>query len=341
MIGKGSISLNGTIAYAAQSAWILNATIRDNIIFGKTFDPKRYEAIIQACQLTHDLSLLDDGDLTEIGENGINLSGGQRQRVSIARAAYSDADVIVLDDPLSALDPEVSNRLFEDCIKGLMKGKTRIFATNQLHFLQHCDNVLALGDGIITEQGSFQELSKNKGEVSKLLKDLNANEESSEIRNSSSFGKAKSNSGEGKPKTNDTSGEKGTKGKSKPNALISEEERNVGGVSFSVYKKYLQAGGGAFLFSFILLMYILAVANELLNTLWVSLWTSDANYERQSQGFYLGLYSLFSITAGIFVFFRALLLARFGVRASRALHKLLLDSILRAPMSFFDTTPTV
>jgi ATP-binding cassette subfamily C (CFTR/MRP) protein 1 len=109
----GSIALNGKIAYAAQSSWILNATLRDNITFGSPYIKKKYDDIIRACQLTHDLSLLDAGDLTEIGENGINLSGGQRQRVSMARAAYSDADIVLFDDPLSALDPAVGKKVFD------------------------------------------------------------------------------------------------------------------------------------------------------------------------------------------------------------------------------------
>ena len=110
----------------------MNATIKDNILFGKPYDRIRYHAVLDACQLRHDLSVLEHGDATMIGERGINLSGGQKQRVSIARAAYANADICILDDPLSALDPEVGNAVFEECIDGLLGDSTRIFATNQL-----------------------------------------------------------------------------------------------------------------------------------------------------------------------------------------------------------------
>jgi len=173
ILGSGEVALKGSVAYASQSPWILNASLRDNILFGKPMDQERYDRVIKACQLTHDLKMLDDGDLTEIGERGINLSGGQKQRVSVARAAYSDASTIILDDPLSALDPEVGKQLFNDCIIGLMKGKTRLLVTNQLQFLRFCDSVVALGDGKVIEQGRFSDVASTEGgEVQRLLNEL-------------------------------------------------------------------------------------------------------------------------------------------------------------------------
>ena len=178
---KDTLTVTGTIAFAAQTAWILNASIKDNILFGHPYDEKRYRRVLRACQLTHDLNVLDDGDMTMIGERGINLSGGQKQRVSVARAAYSDKDIVILDDPMSALDPEVGHRLFNECIQGVLKDKTVVLVTHSMDVLKDCDRVLVLDVknkvnddddaaaasgadtttnlvGYIREKGTFQEL---------------------------------------------------------------------------------------------------------------------------------------------------------------------------------------
>jgi ABC-type multidrug transport system fused ATPase/permease subunit len=334
LLYNGKVTLIGKVAYASQTPWILNASLRDNILFGEPMNEDRYNKVISVCQLQHDLEMLTDGDLTEIGEKGINLSGGQKQRVSVARAAYSDADTIILDDPLSALDPEVAKQLFDECIINFMKGKTRLLVTNQLQFLKSCDTVVALGHRRVIEQGRFIDLVENsEGEISRLLRENTTTEHDSSSKSDAQINDTKQTIVKG------TSGQPSGPSR-EAQALVTKEERVIGAVSLSVYMKYLQAGGGYLLFGFVFAGFILSGLNGVAITSWISYWTSDAPlYKRHSRGFYLGLYGALSVTLGIFTYLRTFLLVRFGVKASATLHANLSASILRAPSSFFDTTP--
>ncbi|XP_033169232.1 multidrug resistance-associated protein 1 isoform X18 [Drosophila mauritiana] len=161
----GVVNTVGKLAYVPQQAWIQNATVRDNILFGQTYDRKRYNKVIDACALRADIDILSAGDLTEIGEKGINLSGGQKQRISLARAVYSDADLYLLDDPLSAVDAHVGKHIFEEVIgpKGMLARKSRVLVTHGVTFLPQVDSIYVMKMGEISESGTFDQLVKNKG----------------------------------------------------------------------------------------------------------------------------------------------------------------------------------
>lgn len=167
----GKVNTYGTIAYVPQQAWIQNATLMDNILFGNSFDKERYEKIINACALKSDFDILPGGDQTEIGEKGINLSGGQKQRVSLARAIYADADIYLLDDPLSAVDSHVGKHIFEQVIgpKGLLKNKTKLLVTHAVTYLPQTDQIVVLKDGLVSENGTYQELLNRKGDFADFL----------------------------------------------------------------------------------------------------------------------------------------------------------------------------
>ncbi|XP_061693084.1 canalicular multispecific organic anion transporter 1 isoform X2 [Syngnathoides biaculeatus] len=182
---KGFINIQGSLAFVPQQAWIQNATLRDNIMFGSPLEEKRFQEVIQACALAPDLELLPGGDMTEIGEKGINLSGGQKQRVSLARAAYSQADICLLDDPLSAVDSHVGKHLFHKVIgpNGILKDKTRILVTHGVTFLPQVDEIVVLVDGVISEVGSYDSLRSSKGAFSEFL-DTYAKEQNNDDKNS-------------------------------------------------------------------------------------------------------------------------------------------------------------
>jgi ATP-binding cassette, subfamily C (CFTR/MRP), member 1 len=171
-LNNGKISVNGKIAYVPQSPWILNASIRDNILFGNDFDEAYYNKVVSACSLKPDLEIMPSGDRTEIGEKGINLSGGQKARISLARALYSKADIYLLDDPLSSVDAHVGKSIFDSAIgpKGMLNDKTRIFVTNSLNYLPQMDNIIMLENGEIIESGSYDELKSKNGFFVEFIK---------------------------------------------------------------------------------------------------------------------------------------------------------------------------
>uniref|UniRef100_A0A8D0L774 MRP3 protein n=1 Tax=Sphenodon punctatus TaxID=8508 RepID=A0A8D0L774_SPHPU len=175
----GDVAVKGSVAYVPQQAWIQNATLKDNILFGQPRNEATYQNVLEACALKTDLEVLPGGDQTEIGEKGINLSGGQRQRVSLARAVYSGADVFLLDDPLSAVDSHVAKHIFDKVIgpEGALKGKTRILVTHGISFLPQVDHIVVIVDGKISEMGSYQELLKQNGAFAEFLRNYARDED--------------------------------------------------------------------------------------------------------------------------------------------------------------------
>ncbi|XP_071151901.1 multidrug resistance-associated protein 1-like isoform X2 [Mytilus edulis] len=169
---NGNVNIKGSIAYVPQQAWIQNATVRDNILFGKEMDQCKYNNVVEACALKSDFEILTGGDLTEIGEKGINLSGGQKQRISLARAVYNNADVYMLDDPLSAVDSHVGKHIFKNVVgrEGLLQHKTRVLVTHGIHWLPMVDTVVVMSDGVISEMGSYEELMSHEGPFAQFLK---------------------------------------------------------------------------------------------------------------------------------------------------------------------------
>eukprot|EP01132_Coremiostelium_polycephalum_P009679 gene9679-11876_t len=162
---QGNIAVKGSLALVTQQAWIQNNTLKNNILFASDLDQEKYDRVVESCCLLPDIKILPGGDQTEIGEKGINLSGGQKQRVSIARAVYSDADIYIFDDPLSAVDAHVGRSIFQNVLSsnhGILSNKTRILVTHAVHYLPFVDRIIMMKDGRIAEVGTFSELLKNE-----------------------------------------------------------------------------------------------------------------------------------------------------------------------------------
>lgn len=178
---KGEVVLRGTTAYVPQLSWIMNASVKENIVFGHRWDPQFYDKTVKACALLDDFASLPDGDQTEVGERGISLSGGQKARLTLARAVYARADVYLLDDCLSAVDQHVGRHLIDNVLgpKGLLAGKTRILATNSIPVLMEADMIVLLRDGRVFEKGTYDQLMAMKGEIANLIR-TSQNEDQSE-----------------------------------------------------------------------------------------------------------------------------------------------------------------
>uniref|UniRef100_A0A8C9FEP8 MRP2 protein n=1 Tax=Pavo cristatus TaxID=9049 RepID=A0A8C9FEP8_PAVCR len=369
---KGHINIQGSLAYVPQQAWIQNATLKDNILFGSELDEARYQKVIKACALLPDLELLPAGDQTEIGEKGINLSGGQKQRVSLARAVYNDADIYILDDPLSAVDAHVGKHLFEHVLgpKGLLQKKTRILVTHSISFLPQVDNIVVLVAGAVSEHGSYSTLLANRGAFAQFLNSYGSQEEGAAEETTAGTGNATGYRGHvclevlKAPRcdslvcpsfpclyisTQSTTSVKKAQEEpvKKGQKLIEKEAVETGRVKFSMYLQYLRAVGLGFSFC-IAMSYVGDYAAYVGTNLWLSAWTDDAEryqnetYPVQQRDLRIGVFGALGVSQGesLFLFLATILSSHGAVQASRIVHEQLLSNILRVPMSFFDTTPT-
>uniref|UniRef100_A0A8C3PYE1 Uncharacterized protein n=1 Tax=Chrysolophus pictus TaxID=9089 RepID=A0A8C3PYE1_CHRPC len=366
---KGHINIQGSLAYVPQQAWIQNATLKDNILFGSELDEARYQKVIKACALLPDLELLPAGDQTEIGEKGINLSGGQKQRVSLARAVYNDADIYILDDPLSAVDAHVGKHLFEHVLgpKGLLQKKTRILVTHSISFLPQVDNIVVLVAGAVSEHGSYNTLLANRGAFAQFLNSYGSQEEGAAEETTAGIGNATGYRGRvclevlksprcdslvcpSFPCLYTTSVKKAQEEpikNIKGQKLIEKEAVETGKVKFSMYLRYLRAVGLGFSFC-VAMSYVGDYVAYVGTNLWLSAWTDDAEryqnetYPVQQRDLRIGVFGALGVSQGesLFLFLATILSSHGAMRASRIVHEQLLSNILRVPMSFFDTTPT-
>jgi ATP-binding cassette subfamily C (CFTR/MRP) protein 1 len=184
---QGRVIVSGSVAYVSQVAWILNGSLRDNILFGSPFDQSKYDRILESAGLLPDIRILPAGDATEIGERGINLSGGQKQRVALARAAYQDADIYLLDDPLSAVDAHVDQHLWERLVgpEGLLNDKTRVLITHGIHHLNEADQILVMKSGKVAETGTYDDLMVARKDFYQLITDYAVQERKTQEKDGS------------------------------------------------------------------------------------------------------------------------------------------------------------
>ncbi|XP_076819730.1 multidrug resistance-associated protein 1-like isoform X2 [Clavelina lepadiformis] len=373
----GQVTVQGSVAYVAQQAWIQNMSLQDNVLYGRQMDACKYQDVIKTCELKEDLKMLPASDQTEIGEKGINLSGGQKQRVSIARAVYQDADIYLLDDPLSAVDAHVGKNLFENVLGpgGCLKTKTRILVTHGVAFLSQTDKIIVLVNGRISEVGDYNELLTRNGDFSEFLKNYAEQESSSdhELSNDEAIGSpvfsrlssvtfTDSDSSDitvgsyGSPVSNakkelrrhqrkirktEEKVHKVPEDKYTEDKLMTTETAEVGNINPSVLFQYLRAVGFVACI-FLFLGYIGDNTATVYSSIWLSMWSDDpvnADGTQNGTNYRLAVYGVLGFAKALSVVTSSFSLYYGAILASTYLHSKMLDNILKAPMSFFDTTP--
>ena len=338
----GSVWVSDEIGYAAQEAWILNATIRDNITFGKPYDPLWYAEVIRACALTTDLAMFPASDLTEIGERGTNLSGGQRQRINVARAMYSKTPIVVLDDPFSAVDAHVGEHMFAHVARAMAdSGRTVLLVTNQLHFVPDADYCAVLKKGRIVEQGHVSRLIDLEGGVLKKMLSKQSSSKTSNVSVTDAERLESVNAREKMKSAKDVAfhptPEKDEEYRLK-GALIKAEEREAGNIGFDTYWKYIRAGG-AYLLLFVIFFQGSRTAMRVMGGIWLSWWSDATNAHGFTHGVYLGAYIAFPLGEVLFTAIASFLFVQFAVKAGAQLHASLTHAVSRATTTWFDITP--
>eukprot|EP00698_Gefionella_okellyi_P004133 TRINITY_DN13869_c0_g1_i1.p1 TRINITY_DN13869_c0_g1~~TRINITY_DN13869_c0_g1_i1.p1 ORF type:complete len:1343 (-),score=367.63 TRINITY_DN13869_c0_g1_i1:24-4052(-) len=342
----GTVSVTGRVAFVSQEAWIQNMSLHDNIIFGAQKNKKQYEDTLRTCALLDDIRQLPGGDHCEIGERGINLSGGQKQRVNLARAVYSDADVYIMDDCLSAVDTHVGRHIFEECFRKKLANHTRIVATHQLQYLPKSDWVIVLEEGKVKHQGTYRELVASGVDFDAL-----AAQEDTPAAATTADKTAVSGEAEAAAKTEKVTIEESAeqvlaaaKAKAaeakKAGGLTTVEERETGSVGSHVYLGYAKATGSVPLMVGSIVMCAVAQCARSGADWWLSFWSQNASAYPMAKYFFVLVFVAFGVVAGILFLIRNLWVAFLGIRAARVLHERLMNAVLRTPMSFIDTTPT-
>ncbi|TMW55714.1 hypothetical protein Poli38472_010596 [Pythium oligandrum] len=355
---RGTTAVRGSVAYASQQPWIQHNSVRENILFGKPLDQQHYDAVISACQMRRDLDILENGDATEIGERGINLSGGQKARVSLARVMYRrESDVVVLDDPLSALDVHVANAVFFDCVLGLVKSKTRVLVLNaHYHLLPHADRILVISDGQIVGEGSYEEVRTRFPFLSEAMvteADDAGNNASTDGGNCREPHDRKSSVVVGPPGSAGSvcSSDRGRKSRvidedepafAKPRkALVLDEDRVLGSVTWRTYLSFLGLCGWDGVVTAIAILMVFAcgqcalVATDYFVTFW-----SDGSFSHLSQEKLLWVYIGVVVATTLVSVARAAFFAEICIRSAKATHAQHFCKILMAPINtFFDVTP--
>ncbi|KAM3966608.1 ATP-binding cassette subfamily C member 4 isoform 1-T1 [Aphomia sociella] len=373
---SGRIHLCGPLSYASQEPWLFVTTVRQNILFGLPYNAKKYKEVVKVCALLKDFQQFPHGDQTLVGERGASLSGGQRARINLARAVYRQADIYLLDDPLSAVDAHVGRQLFDECISGYLRHTTRVLVTHQLHYLKAADYIVIMNNGAVEAKGTYDELATSGKDFAKLLSATHDENEDKKVELIPPLSRRTSArlSTTRRPSLTESTCEV-------PAQEMEEEERESGSMGWHVYGAYLRAGGRTGRLIFMVILLIIGQLSATLCDYWVTFWTNQVtrmkenesnatrrDYDREvtpknttfdfstyfsgielrddlnihayigplDTAQYLYVYTALIICCIFFITARAFMFFKVCMTASRNLHNDMFHAMLRGVMRFFD-----
>ncbi|XP_059049388.1 probable multidrug resistance-associated protein lethal(2)03659 isoform X2 [Achroia grisella] len=347
---QGDMEIIGSISYASQDPWLFVGTIRQNILFGQPFNKSRYMEVCKVCALERDISLFPHGDKTVVGERGVSLSGGQRARINLARAIYKEADIYLLDDPLSAVDSQVAKHIFEKCIKGYLEEKTVILVTHQLQFIKSVDQIIIMDKGKVIAEGGFEDLNEQDLKIIELMADKGREvreEDDTKVRQSISMSQ---------PSTVSLHRRRWSLlfNTSATEQTQEAELQTTGRVHGSVYREYFMTAASCPYVTVVCIMFILAQVCGSTCDYWISRWsevedrlTGDSTLDNllwSQQGLvrndFVLIFGIITLATIIVALIRALIFFSLCMKSSIKLHDKMFESISRSPMSFFHANPS-
>jgi len=374
-LSRGFININGKLSYACQEPWVFASTIRQNIVFGRPFDRTRYDEVVRVCALERDFKHFPYGDLTLVGDRGSSLSGGQKARISLARAVYNEADIYLLDDPLSAVDANVGRHLFNDCIISHLANKTRILVTHQIQYLRNADYVIILNDGAIEAQGSFEELLGSHKDYALLLGLEESISSSDEKPEAERFDNGPLNNLLRRisqvSTTHAYSDEKVTgKEPDEVKLPVNVEASSKGKLKQSIYIEYFKSGANLCVVFVIGSLFLLAQTVASITDWWMAYWTTQEQLRTFHEGqnwserwkvdnnsalgnvdhfrfeqmpsthTYLYIYACIMTTLFVVTIIRSFSFYKYCMSCSSNLHNSMFNSIIHTNMHFFNTNPS-
>ncbi|KAJ6223803.1 hypothetical protein RDWZM_002348 [Blomia tropicalis] len=345
-IDSGTITIDGKLSYASQDPWSFNASVRSNILFGMPFDQKKYDHVIDVCALKHDLQQLPFNDRTLVGERGVSLSGGQKARINLARAVYRNADILLLDDPLSAVDTSVAEHIFNECILNYLKNKICILVTHQIQLIEKATKILILKDGKCLAYGTYNEIHDMGIDFVQLLaKPTEQPIERPHSMMSSIDSLTTSHGDSSNPLLDSLDGKLFDNKKSDDKKIqIEDEQYQRGSIKKETYLEYFRSGSNVFMLFATILSAVISQALFHGVDVFLKIWTNKNQQEIDSiddseQQWDIFTYSILIILSFIFSILRSVSFFLVCMRASVKLHNKIFARLLRTSITFFDSNP--